>query len=51
MPCIDCPNKNFCSEYYSNGVCDKSYYEWLLKLEKCEEEAMEQEVKANENRF
>ena len=34
--CIDCPNK--CSEYYNNGVSDKSYYEWSIKLDKCKTE-------------
>lgn len=29
----DCPNK--CSEYYNNGVSDRAYYEWSIKLDKC----------------
>lgn len=31
--CIDCNHK--CSEYYNNGISDKSYYEWSIKMDKC----------------
>lgn len=33
--CIDC--KHQCSEYWNNGISDKSYYEWTLKQEECKE--------------
>lgn len=35
--CVDCTHK--CSEYYNNATCDKAYYEWCIKQEKCEKEA------------
>lgn len=31
--CITCEHK--CSEYRNNYVSDRSYYEWVLKEEKC----------------
>ena len=37
--CIDCPNK--CYEYYNNGVSDRAYYEWSIKLDKCKKESEE----------
>jgi len=36
MLCTDCKNK--CSEYLSNGISDKSYYEWTLRADKCEQD-------------
>lgn len=37
--CVDCPNK--CYEYYNNGVSDRAYYEWSIKLDKCKAESEE----------
>lgn len=37
--CIDCPNK--CYEYLDNGVSDRAYYEWCIKLDKCRVESEE----------
>lgn len=34
--CIDCEHK--CPEYRSNYISDRSYYEWVLKADKCEAE-------------
>ena len=31
--CVDCPNK--CYEYHNSITCDKAYYEWCLKEDKC----------------
>jgi len=31
--CNNC--KHQCGEYNCNSVCDKNYYEWKIKQEKC----------------
>jgi hypothetical protein len=41
--CIDCDHK--CSEYYSNYICDKNYYEWTLKEDKCRSESEDKECR------
>lgn len=46
MNCVECDHQ--CYEYFNNGACDKAYYEWTLKQDKCDKEEKESEVKANE---
>lgn len=36
--CVDYPSRYTCSEYNSNFVSDKAYYDWSLKLDKCNTE-------------
>ena len=39
MKCVDCENK--CDEYNRSVICDKAYYEWCCKEQKCESEEEE----------
>lgn len=45
FPCINC--KNQCFEYFENGISDKKYYDWSLKLQECRDKKKERVTMAD----